>query len=92
MFADPLRDIGLGRPRTLLQRALPGELEMLLLAQIGLRDPANHHDYLNKSHDRSVNQGFSRHGATHKLVPKRQKIIRNPETGDSAASASGTGA
>jgi hypothetical protein len=36
MFADPLRDMELRCHRTLQQRTLPGELEALFLAEIGL--------------------------------------------------------
>jgi hypothetical protein len=36
MFTDPLRNIELRRHCTPLQRTLPGELEVLLLAQVGL--------------------------------------------------------
>jgi len=46
MFADPLRDMELRRHCTLLQRTLPGELEALFLAEIGLPQPANQHDDL----------------------------------------------
>jgi hypothetical protein len=50
MIADPLRDVGLRGEKALLQRSLPCELQMLLLAQIGLSDLANHHHDLNESH------------------------------------------
>jgi hypothetical protein len=61
MVADPLGDIGLRRERTLCQRALLGELKMLLFALIRLRDLADHHDDLNKSHAYNVNRGVTRH-------------------------------
>jgi hypothetical protein len=50
MIADPLRDVGLRGKNALLQRSLPRELQMLLLAQIGLGDLADHHHDLNESH------------------------------------------
>jgi hypothetical protein len=50
MFADPLRDIELRRHRTLLQRTLPGDLEVLFLAQVGLAQSANRYDDLDHCH------------------------------------------
>jgi hypothetical protein len=50
MIADPLRDVGLRREKALLQRPLPRELQVLLLAQIGLSNLADHHHDLNESH------------------------------------------
>ena len=41
MIADPLRDVGLRGENALLQRSLPRELQMLLLAQIGLSNLAD---------------------------------------------------
>jgi hypothetical protein len=50
MISYPLGDVGLRREHTLFQRSLPSELQMLLFAPVWLRDPADHHDYLNKAH------------------------------------------
>ena len=50
MIADPLRDVGLRGENALLQRSLPCELQMLLLAKVGLTNLADHHHDLNESH------------------------------------------
>jgi hypothetical protein len=49
VFSGPLSDINLRRHRALLQRSLPNELDVLFLAQVGLPEPANHHDDLDHS-------------------------------------------
>jgi hypothetical protein len=46
MIPDPLRNIRLGRHRTLSQRTLPGQLKALFLAKVSLSQSANRNDNL----------------------------------------------
>src|SRR5262245_9869518 len=53
MLSDPLRHIGHGAHDTLLWRRHFGELQMLILALLGLRNGADRDDQLNEAHNGS---------------------------------------
>jgi hypothetical protein len=72
MIADPLRDVGLGGENALLQRSLPRELQMLLLAKIGLSDLADHHHDLNESHLAAPSKRCPAPPSTHAFRPNCQ--------------------
>jgi hypothetical protein len=87
MFADPLRNIELRRYCALLQRTLPGELEVLLLAQVGLPQPANHHDDLDHCHALP-----ERRQSADQLCHSRRRLVWKPASvGKGAVSAVPTG-
>jgi hypothetical protein len=50
MLANPLRDIGLSRHHALIERPIPGELQVFLLAIGGIGDGADSQDDFNHSH------------------------------------------
>jgi hypothetical protein len=80
MIADPLSDVGLRRENALLQRSLPRELQMLLLAQIGLSNLADHHHDLNESHWR--HRRALPGAAIYARVPAELSIFSTGEAGD----------
>src|SRR5215216_992090 len=61
MLADPPRHVGLGSHDALLQRSLPGKLQVLVLASVRLRDRADqHHDFDKAGHGRTLMQSVGR--------------------------------
>src|ERR1700761_9188062 len=58
MVADPLRDVGLRAHHALIDRSLPGELQIFFFAIRGVGDSANRQDYLDHSDALCPNNGI----------------------------------
>jgi hypothetical protein len=80
MLADPLRNVRLRSNSALPERAIPGELKMLILAKIHLRRHAHGDDQFDQSHGRL-------HPIEFKKMPssRRSSLITMPSTAVSPA-------